>query len=75
MTTAVAWMAPVCALIGILVAVYLGRSVLKADPGSDIDKAHLGKGKISQCSESNRQNTALQDVSETKVHADQIDAC
>ena len=35
MTTAVAWMAPVCALIGILVALYLGRSVLKADPGSE----------------------------------------
>ena len=35
MTTAVAWMAPICALIGILVAVYLGRSVLKADPGSE----------------------------------------
>jgi len=34
-TTAVAWMAPICALIGILVAVYLGRSVLKADPGSE----------------------------------------
>ncbi len=28
-------MAPVCALIGILVAAYLGSSVLKADPGSD----------------------------------------
>ncbi len=35
MTTAVAWMAPICALIGIFVAVYLGRSVLKADPGSE----------------------------------------
>ena len=35
MTTAVAWMAPVCALIGILTAVYLGSSVLKADPGSE----------------------------------------
>ncbi|MBQ9042009.1 MAG: sodium-translocating pyrophosphatase [Eggerthellaceae bacterium] len=28
-------MAPVCALIGILVAAYLGSSVLKADPGSE----------------------------------------
>ncbi len=35
MTTAVAWMAPICALVGILVAVNLGRSVLKADPGSE----------------------------------------
>ena len=35
MTTAVAWIAPICALVGILVAVYLGRSVLKADPGSE----------------------------------------
>ena len=35
MTTAVAWMAPICALIGILVAIYLGNSVLKADPGSE----------------------------------------
>ena len=35
MTTAVAWMAPICALVGILVAVYLGSSVLKADPGSE----------------------------------------
>ncbi|MBQ9003356.1 MAG: sodium/proton-translocating pyrophosphatase, partial [Eggerthellaceae bacterium] len=35
MTTAVAWMAPVCALIGILVAAYLGRWVIKQDPGPD----------------------------------------
>ena len=35
MTTAVAWMAPVCALIGILVAAYLGNWVLKQDPGPD----------------------------------------
>lgn len=35
MTTAVAWMAPVCALIGICMAAYLGSWVLKQDPGSD----------------------------------------
>ena len=35
MTTAIAWMAPVCALIGICVAVYLGNWVLRQDPGSD----------------------------------------
>ena len=35
MTTSVAWLAPICAAIGILVAAYLGRWVLKQDPGSD----------------------------------------
>ncbi len=35
MTTQVAWMAPVCALIGILTAAYLGSWVLKQDPGPD----------------------------------------
>ena len=35
MTTAVAWLAPVCALIGIVTAVYLGSWVLKQDPGPD----------------------------------------
>ena len=35
MTTAVAWMAPICAAIGILVAAYLGRWVLAQDPGSE----------------------------------------
>ncbi len=35
MTTQVAWMAPVCALIGICVAVYLGSWVIKQDPGPD----------------------------------------
>ncbi len=35
MTTQVAWMAPVCALIGICMAGYLGSWVLKQDPGSD----------------------------------------
>lgn len=35
MTTAVAWMAPVCALIGICMAAYLGSWVLKQDPGLD----------------------------------------
>lgn len=35
MTTAVAWLAPVCALIGIITAVYLGSWVLKQDPGPD----------------------------------------
>ena len=34
-TTAVAWMAPVCALIGICMAAYLGSWVLKQDPGPD----------------------------------------
>ena len=35
MTTQVAWMAPVCALIGICMAAYLGSWVLKQDPGPD----------------------------------------
>ena len=35
MTTAVAWMAPVCALIGICMAAYLGSWVLKQDPCPD----------------------------------------
>ncbi len=35
MTTQIAWMAPACALIGILMALYLGSWVLKQDPGSD----------------------------------------
>ena len=35
MTTAVAWMVPVCALIGICMAAYLGSWVLKQDPGPD----------------------------------------
>ena len=35
MTTADAWMAPVCALIGICMAAYLGSWVLKQDPGPD----------------------------------------
>ena len=35
MTTAVAWMAPVFALIGICMAAYLGSWVLKQDPGPD----------------------------------------
>lgn len=35
MTTAVAWMAPVCALIGICMAAYLGSWVLKQDSGPD----------------------------------------
>ena len=35
MTTAVAWMAPGCALIGICMAAYLGSWVLKQDPGPD----------------------------------------
>ena len=34
-TTAVAWMAPVCALIGICMAGYLGSWVLRQDPGPD----------------------------------------
>lgn len=34
-TTAIAWMAPVCAVIGIIVAAYLGSWVLKQDPGSE----------------------------------------
>ncbi len=35
MTTSIAWMAPVCALIGICVAAYLGNWVIRQDPGSD----------------------------------------
>ena len=35
MTTAVAWMAPVCALVGICMAAYLGLWVLRQDPGPD----------------------------------------
>ena len=35
MTTAVAWMAPVCALIGVCMAGYLGSWVLRQDPGPD----------------------------------------
>ncbi len=35
MTTTVAWIAPICALIGICVAFYLGSWVLRQDPGSD----------------------------------------
>lgn len=35
MTTAIAWMAPICAVIGILVAFYLGSWVVKQDPGND----------------------------------------
>ena len=35
MTLQVAWMAPVCALIGIAMAAYLGSWVLKQDPGPD----------------------------------------
>ncbi len=34
-TTQVAWMAPICAVIGIIVAAYLGSWVLKQDPGPD----------------------------------------
>ena len=35
MTTSVAWLAPICALIGILVAAYLGSWVLKQNPGPE----------------------------------------
>lgn len=35
MTLQVAWMAPICALIGICMAGYLGSWVLKQDPGPD----------------------------------------
>ncbi len=35
MTTSVAWIAPICALVGILVAAYLGSWVLKQNPGPD----------------------------------------
>ena len=34
-STAVAWMAPICAIVGMLVALYLARWVLKQDPGPD----------------------------------------
>ncbi|WP_305297365.1 sodium-translocating pyrophosphatase [Parvibacter caecicola] len=35
MTTQVAWLAPICAAIGIIVAAYLGSWVLKQNPGPD----------------------------------------
>ncbi len=35
MTTAVAWLAPICAAIGICVAAYLGSWVIRQDPGSE----------------------------------------
>ena len=35
MTTAVAWMAPICAAIGIATAIYLGKWVLAQDPGRE----------------------------------------
>ncbi|MCI8469129.1 MAG: sodium-translocating pyrophosphatase, partial [Eggerthellaceae bacterium] len=35
MTTQVAWLAPICALIGIAVAAYLGNWVLRQNPGPD----------------------------------------
>ena len=35
MTVQVAWMAPICALIGICMAGYLGSWVLKQDPGPE----------------------------------------
>lgn len=35
MTTTIAWLAPICALIGILVAAYLGNWVIRQDPGSE----------------------------------------
>ncbi len=35
MTTSVAWLAPICAAIGIAVAGYLGSWVLRQDPGPD----------------------------------------
>ncbi len=35
MTTSVAWIAPICALIGICVAIYLASWVLRQDPGSE----------------------------------------
>ncbi len=35
MTTQVAWLAPICALVGICVAAYLGKWVLSQDPGSE----------------------------------------
>ncbi len=43
MTGAVAWLAPMCAAVGLVVAAFLGRWVLKQDPGNqkmqDISKA------------------------------------
>lgn len=35
MTTQVAWLAPICAFIGICVAAYLGSWVIRQDPGSE----------------------------------------
>ncbi len=35
MSTSVAWLAPICAAIGICVAAYLGSWVLRQDPGSE----------------------------------------
>ena len=35
MTTTIAWIAPICALIGICVAAYLARWVLAQDPGQE----------------------------------------
>ncbi|MBP5313982.1 MAG: sodium/proton-translocating pyrophosphatase, partial [Eggerthellaceae bacterium] len=35
MTTTVAWLAPACAVIGILVAAYLGSWVIRQNPGPD----------------------------------------
>ena len=35
MSIQIAWMAPICAVIGILVAAYLGSWVLRQDPGSE----------------------------------------
>ena len=46
MTTAVAWIAPICALVGIVTAGYLGSWVIKQDPGPD--KMHNISKKIQQ---------------------------
>ena len=46
MTTQVAWIAPVCAAIGICTAAYLGNWVIKQDPGPD--KMHSISKKIQQ---------------------------
>ncbi|MBQ9690881.1 MAG: sodium-translocating pyrophosphatase [Eggerthellaceae bacterium] len=35
MTTTIAWLAPICALVGIAMAGYLGNWVLRQDPGPD----------------------------------------
>lgn len=35
MSTSIAWLAPICAAIGICVAAYLGSWVLRQDPGND----------------------------------------